>query len=358
MSMTVLRKYYIKEYLKLFGLVIIGLGLVFDLLDLVKKIDDLLKYNPPFLRLAEIGALYFPLYVQNLIPMAALVCALFTIGQAARRNELIAVMSAGGRTRRLFTPFIVTGALLSLAGFALGEAVVPAASATVQKVRTSIEKKERAPSLYRDGSVWIRGKDGSLVDLAFYIKDDDSFRDVTVYRPDKDELVEIVRAEKARYDPEKESWVLSGVKHYGLKDGTFYEEGTMNFPYLEAPGIFKESIREPFEMGYFELSRYLRRLKQAGFQNQKLEVDLNSKLSYPLISLFMVILGVSVAARRSLGGLLATALGLLISLLYWLAQTMAQSMGYAGVMPPVVAAWITPLLFGAIAVYLYRTMPE
>jgi len=358
MSMSVLRRYYLKEYLKLFGLVILGMSLVFDLLDLIKKIDDLLKYKPPFLRLAEIGALYLPLYVQYLIPMAALVCALFTIGQASRRNELVAVMAAGGRTRRLFVPFIITGALLSIGGFTLGEVVVPASTATVQKVRASIEKKQHIPSLYKEGAVWIRGRDGSLVNLGFYIKQDDSFRDVIIYRTGKDSLQEIIRADEARYDQPQEKWVLTGVKHYNLSDGSYFEEKTMDFPQLEAPSIFKETIRDPLEMGFFELSRYLKRLEGAGFRNEKLEVDLNAKLSYPLISLFMVVLGVAVAVRRSLGGLLATALGLLISLLYWLAQTLAQSMGYAGVVPPIVAAWITPLLFGIIAAYLYRTIPE
>jgi lipopolysaccharide export LptBFGC system permease protein LptF len=34
------------------------------------------------------------------------------------------------------------------------------------------------------------------------------------------------------------------------------------------------------------------------------------------------------------------------------------SMGYTRVIPPAVATWIVPMLFGTVAVYLFRKIPE
>jgi lipopolysaccharide export system permease protein len=107
-----------------------------------------------------------------------------------------------------------------------------------------------------------------------------------------------------------------------------------------------------------ELARYLRRLKEAGFKNQRLTVELNAKFSYPLVSLFMVVLGISFSARRGIGGLAATALGVVISLAYWFGYTMMLSLGYAGILPPLAAAWIMPLAFAALGVHLFRGIPE
>ena len=56
--------------------------------------------------------------------------------------------------------------------------------------------------------------------------------------------------------------------------------------------------------------------------------------------------------------LLTAGLGLLISLIYWLGYTFSIMTGYAGIMPPVLAAWIIPVLFGTLAVYLFITTPE
>ena len=107
-----------------------------------------------------------------------------------------------------------------------------------------------------------------------------------------------------------------------------------------------------------ELNKYLGRLEDAGFRNMKLKVEMNSKISYPLVSLFMVVLGISFAAKKSMGGLIATAVGLLVSILYWLGYTMALSLGYAGILHPFLAAWAMPLSFGAVSAWLFRKIPE
>ncbi len=111
-------------------------------------------------------------------------------------------------------------------------------------------------------------------------------------------------------------------------------------------------------MGVVELMKYVRKLTKAGIGNVRLVVDMHAKISYPLINLFMLMMGISFSVRRGLGGFLAGAIGLLISFLYWLGFTMAISFGYAGILPPFIAAWIIPLLFSAAAVYLFHTIPE
>jgi lipopolysaccharide export system permease protein len=112
-------------------------------------------------------------------------------------------------------------------------------------------------------------------------------------------------------------------------------------------------------MGIAELYQYNERLKSAGFRNIKLSVDLYSKISFPLVSLFMMLLGISLSLRLSLGGgLFSAGLGLFISLIYWLGYTFALSMGYAGVIPALLAAWAMPALFGALSTYFFIQIPE
>ena len=133
----------------------------------------------------------------------------------------------------------------------------------------------------------------------------------------------------------------------------------MEYAGLESPELFTNQLKTPDEMGIYELYHYMQRLKNAGFSNLKLVIDLNSRISFPLINIFMMMLGIALSTRGRIGGGLVTAgLGLLISLLYWLGYTFFLSIGYAGFIPPLLAAWIVPFMFGSLAVYLFIKTPE
>ena len=144
-----------------------------------------------------------------------------------------------------------------------------------------------------------------------------------------------------------------------MSTGLIQDTGTMVYPNLESPDFFAGEIKTTDEMGFFELYRYMQRLKNAGFRNTKLAVDINSKISFPLINVFMMLLGIALSLRVGFGGaLFSSGLGLLISLLYWFSYTFSLSMGYAGILPPLLAAWAIPLVFGVLALYLFVTLPE
>jgi lipopolysaccharide export LptBFGC system permease protein LptF len=73
----------------------------------------------------------------------------------------------------------------------------------------------------------------------------------------------------------------------------------------------------------------------------------------------MVLLGISLSMRGKFGrGLFTAGLGLLISVIYWFTYTMTLSMGYAGVVHPLIAAWFMPSVFGAVSIFLFKKIPE
>lgn len=353
-----LGRLYMKEFTRLFALICAGLAIILTLLNLVRKIEDLIPHKPPILDIVQYALLGFPLYFLHLMPLAALMCSLYTISQAARNRETMAVMAAGGRLKRLLIPFVIAGVVLSMLGFVLGEFVVPACSMRARELKNSITHKTAVPSVLRDGKIWMRTKDGSVVKADLYIEEDDSFRGLSIFRIGREGLQEIVRAGKAGYNSRDNTWVLKDVKRYNTITGEVTTDRDVKFPLISSPDMFREESKKPYEMGFMELRKYLNRLEDAGFRNMKLTVEMNSKLSYPFVSLFMVVLGISFAAKKSMGGLIATAIGLLVSLLYWLGYTMALSLGYAGILHPILAAWAVPLCFGAVSAWLFRKIPE
>lgn len=359
--MLIIQKHYLREFFKVLTLIAAGLALIFSLLDLIDKIDDFLPYKPSIKSLMLYVIFNFPRYLLYLFPMAILLCSLFVISQAKRREEITAIKAAGGRLRTLFMPFLYGGIILSLFGFILGEAVVPDFSKRAFELKSSIMKKGKKFS-FKEGTMWLRAADGSIVKIGLYMPEEKISKDISIFKVGSERIRERIEAEEARWIDVKGSdgkWVLENVTVYDMEQGSIKNYKSLEYPFIGSPSVFAEEVRKPEDMGIKELLRYTKRLEEAGFRNLKLLVDLNSKISYPVVNFFMVLLGISLPMRgKAGGGLATTAIGIFISLLYWVSHAMSLSMGYAGILPPVIAAWFVPLVFAVIAVNLFRKIHE
>jgi lipopolysaccharide export LptBFGC system permease protein LptF len=111
-------------------------------------------------------------------------------------------------------------------------------------------------------------------------------------------------------------------------------------------------------MTFGELQRYIRDLRQSGFETKPLSIQLNIKLAYPLITLVMAVLAIPFALtmgkRGSLTGI-ATAIGLAIA--FWVVNLTFQQLGNVNFLPTLLAAWSPDLLFALAGAYLLLRTP-
>ena len=366
--MKIIQRHYTKEFFKLLGIIALGLALIFSISDLIGKIDDFMPARPSICKLISYTLLNLPKYLLYLQPVALLISSLFIFSQASRNKELVAIRAAGGRLKALFYPFIISGILLSVFAFIIGEVIIPDFSKRSDELIATLKKKDER-TIFKEGALWLKGTDGSLVRIELYIVEKRLARGVSIFISEGDLLTKRIEAEEAEWVEAQNSrskkqgsesvWRLKKVTVYDIQGENISHIPEMDCPYLEPPDFFTEGIKKPEEMGIGELYRYAKRLEEAGFRNTKLIVDLNSRCSYPLANFFMILLGISLSLRSQVGGgLFAAGLGLFISLIYWLGYTLMLSMGYAGIAPPLLSVWAMPLLFGTAAVYLFRKIPE
>ncbi|MDQ7786172.1 MAG: LptF/LptG family permease [Thermodesulfovibrionales bacterium] len=355
--MKILWKYYLREFFKIFGIVAFGLAMIFSILDLLEKIDELERGRVTVMNLGSYVFLNIPKYLYYLFPMMLLICGLFIISQASRYRELIAFKATGGKLRRLFLPFLIMGISFSVLGFIIGEVIVPDFAERTLELKKEI-LKNREKVAFQKGALWMRGTDGSLVRIGGYIPQSRIIQNISIFTTDEDRVKQRIEAENAFWN-EDGPWKLRNVTIYDMETGEIQYTPELQFPSLESPDFFGKVTRKPEEMGIGELYDYTQRLQAAGFSDRKLLVDLNSKLSYPIANFFMLVLGVSLSViGRAGGGLFATGLGIAISFIYWFAYTLMLSMGYAGIVPPEVAPWAVPLVFGIVSFSLFRQIPE
>ena len=367
--MKILQRYYLREYVKLFTVVAFGLSLVFSLMDLINKINDFIPHNPSMFDLLLYPALNLPQYFLYLMPVAALMSGLFVFGQAGKRREIMAIKAAGGGIKALLMPFVYAGLFLSIAGFLIGEFAVPDLARKAHILRDTLSRKENLLS-FNEGTVWLR-KNNTIIRIDLLLPGKGILKGISIMKIENDMLSERIEAESAEWRPApsgsiaaqdtggRGAWYLKNVTSYDIKTGMITKSKELQSNVIDSPEIFRENTQKPEEMNVRELAAYTKRLRDAGFRNTKLVVDIQSRISYPLINVIMLVLGVALATRGVVGGGLVTAaVGIFISLLYWVTYTLSLSMGYTGIFPSILAAWLVPALFGILAFYLFRTIPE
>ena len=87
-------------------------------------------------------------------------------------------------------------------------------------------------------------------------------------------------------------------------------------------------------MNFGQLDRYIRDLRQSGFDTMRLRVALWHKLAYPLIAIVMSVLAIpfalSMGRRGSLSGI---AVAIAVALAYWVVDGLFGAMGNVNYLP-------------------------
>ncbi len=368
--MFIVQKLYIKDFFKVFAVLSTGIALILSVIGLIDKIDDF-SANPSFSLLFKYTIYNFPKYFGYIMQMAVLISSLFVFSQAVRRWEIVTIKITGIRIKRILKPFLMIGILLSLFGFFLNEMVIPVLSKEIDSIKKQLTKTG-STLFFKQGTLYMRGKDGSVVRISLYIDEKDLSYGVNIYRYNERGLIENIYAESAEWDGNL--WRLKNVNVFKVSEGKSLFISEMSTDQLESPKILKKELWKPEEMTIIELIEFQNRLNSAGFKNNKLLVDISSRFSFPLINLFMLILGMSLPlgvdnrlvallysniAKPSLrSGFIATGLGLFISSGYFFGHTFFLSLGYAGTVNPILSPWIMPIIFALCSIYLYKQIPE
>jgi len=126
---------------------------------------------------------------------------------------------------------------------------------------------------------------------------------------------------------------------------------------VEDKDHFKKRYKEPDQMSYAELRRYIGELEERDFDTVRFKVDLYYKVSFPLASLIMTLLGIPFAfSMGKRGTLVGIGLSIAIAMIYWGGIGIFKSIGYLNYLSAFLAAWGPNLIFGLIGLYLLFTL--
>jgi lipopolysaccharide export system permease protein len=356
MLMPALHRYFLRQFVRYFVVLTMGLSIFFSVIHVIDQLDDLVPYHPSAAFMVFYFALVIPKYFLYLLPMATLLCTILTFAIASKKKEIIAYKASGGNIRNLLIPFIITGLLISIVDMASSEYAVPISNQTANDLIYSLKQDKKRLHL-QQGDIWLRGHDGTILHADTYIPAGEFMKNVLFISVEQDRPSFAIFADEASWA--QGEWILKSAKKYDFLNRRVLALKSVRISGFGDPDVLASGISTPEEMGIVALAEYRNRLEESGFKNKKLDVDILSRIIYPFTCLFMMMLGLSIALRSDVGsGLVGLATGVIVSLVYWFVYTFTLSLGFAGVIPPLASAGSAPLLFAGVSLYMIRKIPS
>ncbi len=287
-----------------------------------------------------------PQIIARFLPFSVLLGTLICFTTLSQNSEVTAMKAAGLSAHQILAPMFLAALFVAGIAFAFNEKIVAPGTAKL-KVWQAAEYAKIPKESNVKYNVWVRegqdllrakevqgkGRATQLVGVKLYMRDQGILRDV-------------ISAKSGSYS--QGAWLLKDVTRFDPLTAQVEERyDTLVVGRGIAPERFHIAKVDGDAMGFMELRGAIAEMKQAGRRTAALEANLWHKLSGPLSSLLMPLLG-SVAAfglARSGALFVRAVIGMALGFAYFVADNFALSMGSFGAYPPLVAAWAPFFLF-------------
>jgi lipopolysaccharide export system permease protein len=341
--MKIISRYIRGEILKYFGMVLATVVVIYLVVDFIEKIDNFLSAGVGMATAGKYFVFKLPLILTQIIPIGTLLAVLIALGLMARNNELIALRAGGVGLLALIRPVAVFGMIASLAVILLAETVTPVTNSIANQIWLERRTYGRAADAPQN-DIWVQLKH-SILHMKYYHSASRTGMGVTLHRfDDSFKMVERIEADKAMYVDT--GWKLrKGTRQRlnprtGQFDIEFFDVTNENLGI--SPADLRNAAPRAEEMSFMQLHRYITKVKSEGYQVRTYLVDWHAKIAFPFACLIMALLGASLTFSGKLkeGLPLSIALGIGIAFVYYIAFSFCVSLGYIGLLPPLVAVWI------------------
>ncbi|HSJ16397.1 MAG TPA: LptF/LptG family permease [Longimicrobiales bacterium] len=351
--MRILDRYVAREFIKLFLLFSICAPILFILGDWTDNLDT---YSDRGLGNVRVGLGYLyrmPEFISWSFPIAALIATVFTVSNMTRHSEMAAAKAGGVSFYSALRTLPLLGALLTVVGLGLVE-LVPIA----ERARKEVMGEARGNAYTRTEFVY-NGDRGDVYAIQRLDAELGRMSGVLLQREgDGRQHPDVhVMADGGLYDDSTGIWLLNdGYYRVLLADSS---ERAIRFGALHTPGFdptpeqLTARAREPEEMGFFELGRFIDVLERSGARPLKLMVERLQKIAIPAATLIIILFGAPLANSSARGGpAYGIGISLGITIVYLMLFKVTEAAGATGALPVVWAAWLPNAVFAVAAVLL------
>ena len=356
MKLTKIDVYIIKRFLGAFALALGLFTVIIIVFDLSEKIDDFMENSAPF---SEVIFDYYVNWVPFLLnlfsPVFVFISVIFFTSKMAQNSEIIAMLAGGVSYRRLLRPYFITSIFLALFSFSLSAWIIPHADKTrVDFENTYIRDRTR----YRLTGIKTQIAPGQILSMSNFNFSDSAGFKISLEHVENGELKSKLYADRLNWNETTQKWTLTKWWTREFVDGNeiLTKGSTMDTMIAFNPEDFFRKNDDVQMFNLRELNEMIGLEEMRGTGNIFFyTTEKYKRFAMPFAIIILTIIGVSVASKKTRGGIgLNLGIGLLISFTFLVVFQFFLAYGSSGSMHPLVAVTIPNLIFGSIAFVLYR----
>lgn len=360
-------RYFFQELLGPFAA---ATGIVLMLLvssGLYSELEPMVRNHWPIALVIQDLLLTLPSSMVLALPVSTAIAASMTINRMARDNEITVLRSFGLTLKRAFVPLVLFGLLTSILNLWIANRVVPWAAKEQARV------KDRAGNFNSDNARPIEL--GLTIPIENKVVTFNTAQKVSDkrYRLDQIVIVErppagtndftrIMTAETADYENGK--WSLQNVVYHnygkdGMAEADLHQQAATLNMRIDFSALYQMQSGQQFDrLSYEDLTQRAEDSARYGniSEARTLEVERWFKLSLPMMGVVLVICGAPLSLRFArTGAFTGVLLAIIIIFVGWNTLLLMKYVAFGGLLPPIVAAWFTNVLFLIIGFVLIWT---
>ena len=355
-EMITLDKYILKEFSKIFALILVSLIGLYLIADFFERIRMFLSNHATLGQMVSYSLLSIPMILSQMTPVAVLLGTLLSFGILSKNCEITAMKANGISLYRISLPVIILSFVVCIAVFLLSEVITPYTNQKVKHIKfVEIQKRDGLGS-FKQNQVWYRGKNG-IYNFSMFDPRTNTLKGIKVSLFDREmNLYKKIDAKEAKW--ENDGWVFRDLLVTTFPEGGFpslEKEPSRIIDLPERPEDFMAVQKDTDEMGLVELSSFIKKISTEGYDTITYRTDMHGKIAFPLVSVILAILGISFSLKSERSGGISQGIGtgIIIGFSYWIVFAFAISMGRAGTIPPMLAAWAANLILGFAALIMF-----
>lgn len=333
--------------------------------DISEKTDDFVKSGlSAWEIIRDYYAGFIPRIDAMLFPLFTFISVIFFTSKMAGRSEIIAILSSGVSFNRFMRPYIVGGILLAALLWLGYQWVVPRANrkwGDFEKTYIDVNSSTNTNTSYKQ-NVYFRLDSSTYAAIKGYDTITKSGNHLFIQSFRNNQMVYNLRASSFSWVDSTRQWRLNNVveRTINTKDEEvrFWQVLTRRIDFtptqLRTDDYLKDQMTTPV------LNEFIRREKLRGSENlSSLLVERYNRDAIPVSVIILTIIGAVLASRKVRGGSGAhLAIGVVISVTYVLFGRLSVVFATKGDFPAWLAAWTPNIIFGILALYLYRKAPK
>ena len=253
-------------------------------------------------------------------------------------------------------PYMATAALLAMGSYMLNAWVIP----ITDKARVRFENAYMRDYYSQAKSTIFRQiKPGVILYMEYFNNNDSSGVGVTLEEYKGKELKSSLFGRFIRWSPEAKKWRLEMVwqrKFLASGNQQIQYQSMMDTMIAFNPEDFFFRIEDVQSLNQNELRSMIAKEKMRGSTNvELLQTELYRRYASPFSTFILVLIAVSVAGRKTRGGLgFSLGVGIFVILFFLFFSKYFVSLGNSGVIWPWLAVWLPNALFVPVAYLFYR----